>query len=267
MKKLNKFLLPVLIAICAVFVFGCGDLGDPQLQITITNLHPAYNNSYANVQLYNSNGDGTAISKFIQIFNGRAACNLYDYDTMKIPYTETGTYKIVLLIWENESDKDSQTYSGVIDSRNLSSAFTTIQAVNFSEVNGITQLSINITDLPNVSKDDYIICGISKGNGPLLAMSNSIKITGTTATLPLFEKDKSSVKYNHKGTYTLVIIVSLDSAHEFDYINAGAVGVKLFTAATNVSFDDLIDIPKSTSILPSMSVSELLPQLSRALAE
>ena len=127
MKKITMLWLLIVTILCAISVIGCKE--DPQLQILVTDIPYMYNGYYGITALGNSNGTTVAMSDLQEIRNGRVLTKLNrvvgELPTSE-PYTETGKYLFVFMIFDGTDEYASDYYSGGLFSLNVSEEVTTV---------------------------------------------------------------------------------------------------------------------------------------------
>jgi len=130
MKNLNKFLLTVLIALCAALIFGCGILEDQQLEVKLINISSAIQNgdqfagSFFEVDAA-AEADPLAISKKVNVSNGSATIKMYKVIAgarSDEVFTASATYVFVGIFYNKDSGNAYQTVKA--EKRNYSGTTT-----------------------------------------------------------------------------------------------------------------------------------------------
>jgi hypothetical protein len=147
MKNIFVRLFLGLTVFCIMFAFVSCELEDPALEVTVIDIWEKYNNYYGVVALVNDNGsssvdideDFVALCWPVKIVNGSFTGEMIDAKEglkgNEVPYTQTGTYWFVLLIYsENSTKKDKLVYAASNKAPQSFGESTTISYNNLREV-------------------------------------------------------------------------------------------------------------------------------------
>ena len=140
MKKISVFKwLAIVTIFCAVVFSACKHDPDPQKKITVTGIPAAHNGRYAITGLGTSGGATVAISTPASINGGTANTELFDAagDGFDVPFTGSGTYTVVLLIYD--STVTNVLWSGGLLGKSITDETTTIPYSEFIPLNSLAQ--------------------------------------------------------------------------------------------------------------------------------
>ena len=153
MKKNSIFKWLVIVAILGIFVFSaCKNAPAPQKKIVVTGISSVHNGRYGVVAFGPSSGDMVAWNPPAPISNGMFNSSLYNYGDYSVPFTGSGTYMVMLLIFD--STASNVLWSGVIFAKSITEETTTLSYNEFMNVpTSIQQSPLSIRDvLPEILK-------------------------------------------------------------------------------------------------------------------
>ena len=130
MKKISVFKWLAITAIFCVVVFSaCKHEPAPQKKIVVTGIPATHNGRIGVTSLGTSGGDLVAISAPVPINGGTVNTTLYEGDTFSVPFTGSGTYMVLLLIYD--STLSTVLWQGAIFSKSITVETTTISFNEF----------------------------------------------------------------------------------------------------------------------------------------
>ena len=138
MKKISVAKWLVIMAIFCVFVFSaCKNEPAPQKKIIVTGIAAEHNGRLGITAITVPNTSTTAMSTPALISGGTVTTNLFVDDNFTVPFTGSGTYMVMLLIYDNTITTNY--YSGGVLGKSISTETTTIQFNEFIDVTSSVQ--------------------------------------------------------------------------------------------------------------------------------